>query len=54
MIQLIPFYFLLGSWGSVKKGRDKFEKISAVGKRGVVPWNTMISAYVQNGCPFEV
>ncbi|XP_027186225.1 putative pentatricopeptide repeat-containing protein At3g08820 isoform X2 [Cicer arietinum] len=45
--------FLFGKWGNVEKSREKFEQISAAGKRGVVPWNAMISAYVQNGCPLE-
>lgn len=45
--------YLFGKWGNVKKSRERFDRISVAGKRGVVPWNAMISAYVQNGCPVE-
>ena len=29
------------------------DQIFAAGKRGMVPWNAMISALIQNGCPVE-
>ncbi|WVY98263.1 hypothetical protein V8G54_030414 [Vigna mungo] len=45
--------YLLGKWGKVEKSRERFDRISAIGKRSVVPWNAMISTYVQNGYPVE-
>ncbi|KAK7390958.1 hypothetical protein VNO78_19197 [Psophocarpus tetragonolobus] len=45
--------YLFGKWGKIEKSREGFDRISATGKRSVVPWNAMISAYVQNGCPVE-
>ncbi|XP_061373891.1 pentatricopeptide repeat-containing protein At1g08070, chloroplastic-like [Gastrolobium bilobum] len=45
--------YLFGKWGKIEKSRERFDRISTTGKRGVVPWNAMISAYVQNGCPVE-
>jgi len=44
---------LFGKWGKVEKSREGFDRISAIGKRSVVPWNAMISTYVQNGYPVE-
>ncbi|TKY51002.1 Pentatricopeptide repeat-containing protein [Spatholobus suberectus] len=45
--------YLFGKWGKIEKSKEGFDRISATGKRSVVPWNTMISVYVQNGCPVE-
>ncbi|KAK7343503.1 hypothetical protein VNO77_12289 [Canavalia gladiata] len=45
--------YLFGKWGKIEKSREKFDQISAAGKRSVAPWNAMISAYVQNGFPVE-
>ncbi|KAK7302620.1 hypothetical protein RJT34_13512 [Clitoria ternatea] len=45
--------YLFGKWGKVEKGIERFHRISASGKRCVVPWNAMINAYVQNSCPVE-
>ena len=45
--------YLFGKWGKIEKSRERFDQISATGKRSVVPWNAMISAYIQNGCPVE-
>ncbi|XP_027367164.1 pentatricopeptide repeat-containing protein At2g29760, chloroplastic-like [Abrus precatorius] len=45
--------YLFGKWGKIEKSRERFDQISATGRRGVVPWNAMISAYIQNGSPVE-
>ncbi|XP_020206775.1 pentatricopeptide repeat-containing protein At3g12770 [Cajanus cajan] len=45
--------YLFGKWGRIEQSREGFDRISASGKRSVVPWNAMISAYVQNGYPME-
>ncbi|KAK6159250.1 hypothetical protein DH2020_006564 [Rehmannia glutinosa] len=39
--------------GKVEKSREAFNEISYVGRRSVLSWNTMIGAYVQNGCALE-
>ncbi|RYR59414.1 hypothetical protein Ahy_A05g025302 isoform A [Arachis hypogaea] len=44
---------LYGKWGMIEKSRERFDRISVAGKRSVIPWNTMVSAYIQNGCPVE-
>ncbi|ESW15077.1 hypothetical protein PHAVU_007G042100 [Phaseolus vulgaris] len=45
--------YLFGKWGKVEKSREGFDRISAIGKRSVIPWNAMISTYVRNGYPVE-
>ncbi|CAJ1977367.1 unnamed protein product [Sphenostylis stenocarpa] len=45
--------YLFGKWGKIGKSREGFDRISAAGKRSVVPWNAMINVYVKNGCPVE-
>ncbi|KAF5745570.1 pentatricopeptide repeat-containing protein [Tripterygium wilfordii] len=45
--------YLCGKWGRIDKSREIFDDISANGKRSVLPWNSLINAYVQNGYPME-
>ncbi|KAJ9159458.1 hypothetical protein P3X46_024966 [Hevea brasiliensis] len=45
--------YLYGKWGKIEKSRERFDDISCNGKRSVLPWNSMINAYVQNGFPLE-
>ncbi|KAK9688994.1 hypothetical protein RND81_09G026700 [Saponaria officinalis] len=45
--------YLYGRWGKIDESRESFDKIGDVGKRNVVAWNSMIGAYVQNGCAME-
>ncbi|WJZ83973.1 hypothetical protein VitviT2T_003609 [Vitis vinifera] len=45
--------YLYGKWGKVEKCKERFDEIVGIGKRSVLPWNVIISAYVQNGCSFE-
>ncbi|THF97204.1 hypothetical protein TEA_012326 [Camellia sinensis var. sinensis] len=45
--------YLYGKWGKTDKSRERFDEIADSGKRSVLPWNSMISAYVQNGSPME-
>ena len=45
--------YLYSKWGRAEKIREKFDQVSTAGKRGVLPCNAMINAYVQNGCPVE-
>lgn len=45
--------YLFGKWGRIEKSRENFDRISTSGKSSVVPWNAMINAYVQSGCPVE-
>ncbi|KAL6223280.1 hypothetical protein ACLB2K_006668 [Fragaria x ananassa] len=45
--------YLYGKWGKVEKSREMFDGISESGKRSVLPWNAVIGAYVQNGCPLD-
>ncbi|GAB2218148.1 hypothetical protein Drorol1_Dr00001366 [Drosera rotundifolia] len=45
--------YLYGKLGLMDKCRECFDRILIIGKRSVVAWNTMISAYVQNGCASE-
>lgn len=45
--------YLYGKWGKIEKSRERFDEIVDNGKRSVLPWNAMIGAYVQNGCPME-
>ncbi|KAL6225547.1 hypothetical protein ACLB2K_004397 [Fragaria x ananassa] len=37
----------------VEKSREMFDGVSESGKRSVLPWNAVIGAYVQNGCPLD-
>ncbi|KAH9603193.1 hypothetical protein KSS87_021913 [Heliosperma pusillum] len=45
--------YLYGRWGKIEESREAFDKIGDVGKRNVVAWNSIIGAYVQNGCAVE-
>ncbi|KAF2321001.1 hypothetical protein GH714_032547 [Hevea brasiliensis] len=45
--------YLYGKWGKIEKSRERFDDISCNGKISVLPWNSMINAYVQNGFPLE-
>ena len=45
--------YLYGKWGRIEKSREIFDEIVHNAKRSVLPWNAMIGAYVQNGCPME-
>ncbi|XP_062177677.1 pentatricopeptide repeat-containing protein At1g08070, chloroplastic-like [Alnus glutinosa] len=45
--------YLYGKWGKIEKSRERFDEIVDNAKRSVLPWNAMIGAYVQNGCPME-
>ncbi|XP_019188234.1 PREDICTED: pentatricopeptide repeat-containing protein At1g08070, chloroplastic-like [Ipomoea nil] len=45
--------YLYGKYGEVDKSGEMFDQISVDGKRSVVSWNTIIGAYVQNGCALE-
>ncbi|XP_004309732.1 PREDICTED: pentatricopeptide repeat-containing protein At2g29760, chloroplastic-like [Fragaria vesca subsp. vesca] len=45
--------YLYGKWGKVEKSREMFDGVSESGKRSVLPWNAVIGAYVQNGCPLD-
>ncbi|XP_050379542.1 pentatricopeptide repeat-containing protein At2g29760, chloroplastic-like [Argentina anserina] len=45
--------YLYGKWGRIEESREMFDGVSESGKRSVLPWNAVIGAYVQNGCPLE-
>lgn len=45
--------YLYGKWGKIQKSRERFDNVSCNGIRSVLPWNSMINAYVQNGFPLE-
>lgn len=45
--------YLYGKSRDVEKSRNAFDEISDTGKRSVLSWNTIIGAYVQNGCSLE-
>nr|DAD44864.1 TPA_asm: hypothetical protein HUJ06_003094 [Nelumbo nucifera] len=46
--------YLYGKWGKVEKSRELFDKLTERGRRSsVLPWNAMITGYVQNGFPVE-
>ncbi|KAK6159260.1 hypothetical protein DH2020_006574 [Rehmannia glutinosa] len=49
----IVLVYLYGKCRKVEKSREAFDEISNNGKRSVLSWNTMIGAYVQNGCALE-
>ncbi|KAM7280415.1 hypothetical protein ACFE04_007549 [Oxalis oulophora] len=45
---------LYGKWGKIEKSREIFDKISNSGKKSsILPWNTMLCAYAQNGYHLE-
>nr|GMC87732.1 putative pentatricopeptide repeat-containing protein At3g08820 [Ipomoea batatas] len=45
--------YLYGKCGEIDKSGEMFDQISVDGKRSVLSWNTIIGAYVQNGCALE-
>ncbi|KAL8554648.1 hypothetical protein ACS0TY_002731 [Phlomoides rotata] len=45
--------YLYGKSRDVEKSRKSFDEISDTGKRSVLSWNTIIGAYVQNGCSLD-
>ncbi|XAR52886.1 hypothetical protein NMG60_11021209 [Bertholletia excelsa] len=45
--------YLYGKLGNIKKSRESFDRITDSGRRSVLPWNVMASAYVQNSSPLE-
>ncbi|TXG64176.1 hypothetical protein EZV62_011170 [Acer yangbiense] len=45
--------YLYGKCGNIEKSKQRFDKIDGISKRSVLPWNSMIGAYVQNGFPIE-
>ncbi|GLU09136.1 hypothetical protein SLE2022_260100 [Rubroshorea leprosula] len=45
--------YLYGKLGDTERSRKSFDEIDDFGKRSVLPWNSMMAAYVQNGCPVE-
>lgn len=45
--------YLYGKWGKIQLCKERFDDITDDGKRSVLPWNSMINAYVQNGYPLE-
>ncbi|KAH7575365.1 hypothetical protein ACOSP7_005096 [Xanthoceras sorbifolium] len=45
--------YLYGKCGKIEMSKQRFDKIDEISKRSVLPWNTMICAYVQNGFPIE-
>lgn len=45
--------YLYGKSRDVEKSWNAFDEISDTGKRSVLSWNTIIGAYVQNGCSLE-
>ncbi|PIN01338.1 hypothetical protein CDL12_26149 [Handroanthus impetiginosus] len=49
----IVLVYLYGKRRKVNKSREAFDEISDSGKRNVLSWNTIIGAYVQNGCALE-
>lgn len=49
----IILVYLYGKCRKVDKSREAFDDISDRSKRSVLSWNTIIGAYVQNGCALE-
>lgn len=49
----IVLVYLYGKWGNIEKSKERFDEIIDTGKRSVLPWNSMIGAYAQNGCNIE-
>ncbi|XP_047318235.1 putative pentatricopeptide repeat-containing protein At3g08820 [Impatiens glandulifera] len=45
--------YLFGKSGKIDRSRESFDEISKSWKRSVLPWNAMISAYIQNGSALE-
>ncbi|KAH6773117.1 hypothetical protein C2S51_011521 [Perilla frutescens var. frutescens] len=51
-VNIVLVYFH-GKCRNVEKSRKAFDEISDNGKKNVLCWNTIIGAYVQNGCSLE-
>lgn len=49
----IILIYLYGKLGNFEKSRETFDGIIDKSKKSLLPWNAMIIAYVQNGCPVE-
>ncbi|KAL3730383.1 hypothetical protein ACJRO7_027404 [Eucalyptus globulus] len=49
----IVLIHLYGKLARIEKCREKFNEITNHGVRRLLPWNLMITAFVQNGCPME-
>ncbi|XP_039173580.1 putative pentatricopeptide repeat-containing protein At3g08820, partial [Eucalyptus grandis] len=49
----IVLIHLYGKLARIDKCREKFNEITNHGVRRLLPWNLMITAFVQNGCPME-
>ncbi|KAF8021045.1 hypothetical protein BT93_G1459 [Corymbia citriodora subsp. variegata] len=49
----IVLIHLYGKLARVDKCREKFNEITNHGIGRLLPWNLMITAFVQNGCPIE-
>ncbi|XP_057466229.1 putative pentatricopeptide repeat-containing protein At3g08820 [Actinidia eriantha] len=45
--------YLYGKWGKIDRSRERFEQITDLGKRSVLPWNSMLNSYAQNAAPLE-
>ncbi|KAG6424961.1 hypothetical protein SASPL_115384 [Salvia splendens] len=45
--------YLYGKYGDVENSRNSFDEISDDGKKTVLCWNSIVGAYVQNGCALE-
>ncbi|KAI4367131.1 hypothetical protein MLD38_022901 [Melastoma candidum] len=45
--------FLYGKLGRIEDSKDRFCRVSGIGRRSTVPWNVMITAFAQNGFPME-
>ncbi|KAG6383538.1 hypothetical protein SASPL_156705 [Salvia splendens] len=45
--------YLYGKCGDVENSRNSFDEISDDGKKSVLCWNSIVGAYVQNGCALE-
>ncbi|PSS02669.1 Pentatricopeptide repeat-containing protein [Actinidia chinensis var. chinensis] len=45
--------YLYGKWGKIDRSRERFEQIIDLGKRSVLPWNSMLNSYTQNAAPLE-
>ncbi|KAF8007532.1 hypothetical protein BT93_K1521 [Corymbia citriodora subsp. variegata] len=49
----IVLIHLYGKLARIDKCREKFDEITNHGIGRLLPWNLMITAFVQNGCPIE-
>ncbi|GAV86157.1 PPR domain-containing protein/PPR_2 domain-containing protein/PPR_3 domain-containing protein [Cephalotus follicularis] len=45
--------FLFGKLEKLENSRERFDGIDDEGKKSLLPWNSMIGAYVHNSCPLE-